>query len=294
MQQWQDKYLAPRIGKEKITFKKVKLIIIDFFTLLVHSVSPHEFPKEPPEKLPRIKSDNQNEVYSICKDMYNNSNQRIDSLEDKAIKLVSFITILFTIISFTFLNIASNGIRYILIVSMVLLMLAILIAFRCVNIKYRQTMFLPSIYYFEGYDTPLEDFNLKNQSEKLLQAAVFNQNVADNTADILKSTRNLLFLSICLVVIAFLIGAFSYEREAKSSAVKSENSSSVNSLEQEIKSFTGTLETINDNLIKINDLNNSKINELTKRLNESEEKSNNLSIKINEIEKRMDNKKSDH
>lgn len=288
MKQWQDKYLAPIIQREKFTLKKVKTTIIDFFILLVHSLSPHEIPKEPPEKLPKIMSENENDVYSICKDMYNSSNQRIDSLEDKATKLVTFISILFTIISFVFLNIASNVIKYILIVSMIILLLALLTAFRCVNIKYRKTMFLSSIYDFESNDKPIEDFNLNSQSQKLLQAAIYNQNIADNTADVLKSTRNLLFLSICIVAIAFLIGGISYVNQEKATIVKIENPSSTDSLQKELKEISEALSTINKSLSDSNDLSNLKIYELTEKLNETEEKYNELFSKIIEIEKRID------
>ncbi|KQL33362.1 hypothetical protein [Psychrobacillus sp. FJAT-21963] len=288
MQQWQDKYLAPQVGKKKFSFKKVKHIIVDFFVLLIHSLSPHEFPKEPPEKLPKIKSKNYNEIYNICKDMYSSSNERIDSLEDKAIKLVSFITILFTLISFAFLNIASIGVKYILLASMVLLLLAILISFRCVNIKSRQSMFLPSIYDFESFEQPVENFKLNNFSEKMLQAAVFNQNVADNTADILKSTRNLLFLSICSIVIAFLIGAFSYKSQTKMTVVKIENPVSVSLLEQEIIESNKTLESISNSLININDLNQSKIHELSQQIKESEKRYSEIASKISEMEKKID------
>ncbi|WP_440970921.1 coiled-coil domain-containing protein [Peribacillus frigoritolerans] len=288
MQQWQDKYLAPEIGKEKLSLKRVKHTIRDFFTLLIHSLSPHEIPKEPPEKLPKIKSNNHNEIYDICKDMYSDSNDRIDGLEDKAIKLVSFITVLFALISFAFLNIASAGVKYILMASMVLLLLAILTSFRCVNIKSRQSMFLPSIYDFDSFEKPVENFNINNYSEKMLQAAVFNQNVADNTADILKSTRNLLFLSICLIVIAFLIGAFSYKSQTKTTVVKIENPVSVSSLEQEIKESNKTLDLISNELSNINDQNRSEFNELAQQLKASEEKYNELATKINEMEKRLD------
>lgn len=288
MQQWQEKYLAPQIDKEKLSLKKVKSIIVGFFTLLIHSLSPHEYPKEPPEKLPKIKSENHNEIYNLCKDMYDSSHERIDSIEDKAIKLVSFITVLFALISFAFINIASAGVKYILLASMMLLLLAILIAFRCVNIKSRQSMFLPSIYDFDSFEKPVENFKLNNYSEKMLQAAIFNQNVADNTADILKSTRNLLFLSICLIVIAFLIGAFSYKSQTKTSVVKIENPVSVSLLEEEIKESNKILDSISNNLSTINDQNQTKINELSQQLKESEEKYKELLSKINEIERRLD------
>jgi hypothetical protein len=288
MQQWHDKYLAPQVGKEKLSYKIVKNTIFEFFILLIHSLSPHEFPKEPPEKLPKIKSKNHNEIYNICKDMYTGSNQRIDNLEDKAIKLVSFITVLFALISFAFLNIASTGVKYILLASMLLLLLAILISFRCVNIKSRQSMFLPSIYDFDSFEKPVEDFDLNNYSEKMLQAAVFNQNVADNTADILKSTRNLLFLSICLIVIAFLIGAFSYKSQTKTTVVKIENPMSFSSLQQEIKECNKTLDSISKDFSHINNLNQSENSKLAEQLKETQDKYNELASKMDEMEKRLD------
>lgn len=286
-EEWYDKYLPPLIGKEKFSFKRGFKYIKDFWLLLVHSLSPHEFPKEPKEKLPNIQSKNQSEIYGICKDIYNGSHDRIDKLEDKAIKLLSYITALFALISFAFLNIASIGIKYILIVSMVILLLSIIISFRCVNVKGRQSMFLPSIYNFD-YGKPIENFNLNLYSKKMLEAAVFNQNVADNTADILKAARNMLILAISLSAVALLIGAFSYNNQPKPMLIKIDNLMPYNGIENKLNETNNILNTINNNQINFNQSTNIEISQLTQRVIDSEEKYNNLLSQLRELEKRID------
>ncbi|WP_035295400.1 hypothetical protein [Brevibacillus thermoruber] len=286
MEQWFDKYLPPQIGKEKFSLKRMFRYVKDFWQLLIHSLSPHEFPKEPKEKLPNIQSPNHSEIYSICKDMYNSSNDRIDKLEDKAIKLLSYITALFALISFAFLNIASVGVKYILLVSMLMLLLSIIISFRCVNVKGRKSMFLPSIYDFT-YGRPIENFDLKIYSKKMLEAAVFNQNVADNTADLLKAARNMLILAIALSAIAVLIGAFSFNSQPKPTVVKIDSSVSFSVLENKLNETNNILNSISKSLDNFSQINRTKIDDLAQKLNASEEKYNDLLSKLRELEKRM-------
>lgn len=281
MNNWYDKYLPPLIERDKVSFKKIWRFFKDFWILFVHSISPHQFPKGPKEELPNIQSKNSSDVYSICKDIYDSANGRIDKLEDKAIKLLSYVTALFALISFAFLNIASITIKYVLLGSMILLLLAIIISFRCVNIKDRKSIFVADIFDF-SHEKPRETFEVNLFSKKLLTAAIFNQNVADNTADILKSARNMLIVAIMLSAVALILGTFAYQNQPKPTMVKIETPIPLNDLENKLAETNNILKTINDNLTQANQERNTQVKRLSEQLVRLETNYDHLLKRIND------------
>ena len=147
-------------------------------------------------------------VYSVCREFYNDANERIDKLEEKAIKLLSYVSALLHL----YLRIYNTSIiitKLILAISMVLLVLSMLISFRCVNVKGRKSFFIPDVFNFES-DVPKDNFDKKVISKKLLNSAIYNQNIGDNTADILKAARYILALALIVSTIGFITGIRGY------------------------------------------------------------------------------------
>lgn len=262
---WTEKYLCPLVENDKFRWKKVKSIIKDFIEIIIHSLSFHKQPKEPLEQLPEFSSKNDELIYNVCKEFYNNANDRIDKLEDKAIKLLSYISAIFAFISFTFVNTALVFTKVMLIISLIALVLAIIISFRCVNIKGRKTFFVPSVYSFEK-DVPEEHFDKKIISKVFLNSAIYNQNIADNTADVLKGARYALTIAILISTIGFLGGAFScFTTTLKDSTVKAENHFKVNDIDNKIDITNKTLADISNNIKVLND--NKQLKEQIDKLN---------------------------
>jgi hypothetical protein len=247
---WQDKYLCPLINREKISRKKASKIIKDFFILLLHAISFHEQPKEQPEQLPDFVSQDVDTVYSVCREFYNNANERIDKIEDKAIKLLPYVSALFAFISFIFINTSFFITKVLLIISMGLLVTALLISFRCVSVKGRKTFFLPDIYNFDK-EIPEENFDKKILAKKLLNSAIFNQNVADNIADILKAARNVIALALIICTAGFFFSINGYIEQV--STVKVKNQIDLIALEEKLENTNELLEQINLNLSIIGD-----------------------------------------
>jgi hypothetical protein len=266
MANWQDRYLCPLVKSEKPSLKRIKKIIKDFFILLAHSLSFHEFPKNPPEELPEPRFSDENKGFEICKDMYKNADDRIDKLEEKALKLLTYVTALFAFVSFIFVNTSLLFTKIIIIISLALLLFTIIISFRCVNVKFRKTMFISDLYNFDS-NIPDEKIELKTIYKKYLSYAKYNQNIADNTADILRTARNTLTLAIILSGIGFFIGIFSYINVPKINSTRIENLSIV---EKNVSDTNKILNEIN------NSLKNQKITDdistISKRLDDLEKR----------------------
>lgn len=292
--EWQDKYLSSNIERDKFRFKKVWREVSDFWELFVHAISFHKSPKEPYKELPKFKSQDEDVIYNVCKDFYQSANDRIDKIEDKAIKVLSYVTILFAIISFAFLNTALIVSKTILLFSMLFLLLAILISFRCVNIKGRKVSFLPDVYDFQS-DPPIDNFNKKHIAKKLLNSAIYNQSIADNTADILKAARYMLTIAFVISSIAFIIGINGYFNNApKTNVVKIDNQLNLTEVENRIDKTNSVLDGISKNMDKSGNSRelNDKIDALSKELNSIKSDYNNLLKKVDDLEKREENNES--
>lgn len=280
---WTEKYLCPLIERDRFTWKRVKSVIKDFKELMIHALSFHKQPKGPLEKLPEFKTDDKEIIYTVCKEFYDNANDRIDKLEDKAIKLLSYITALFAFISFAFINTQFVVTKVMLITSMVSLILAIIISFRCVNVKGRKSFFIPDIYDFRS-NVPKESFDKKNISRKLLNSAIYNQNVADNTADILRAARYALAVSIAISIIGFLVGATSYFKvPSQITKVKIENQVELNEIERKLDNTNKSINELNDNVRELND---SK--KLQEQINKLEDELKVYKSNYDDLSKRLD------
>lgn len=213
---WQKRFLAPSVQIQKINlFYYIK----DFFEILIYSIWFHKPYEVPNEELPKFGLfDNADDAYIICHELYDNANKRIKLLEEKAYKLLPYISALFAFISFVFMktSICSSRIFYIL--ALIAMFISILVSFRCVNIKTKMEYFVPTIFDFT-HEKPRPKLNKKYIAHELLEMAIFNQNVADSIADMLKCARHLLVISIVFSIIGFIISAqkivFENQNDAK-------------------------------------------------------------------------------
>lgn len=261
---WQDKYLSPLIEREKISIKKVKKIVKDFFILFRHAVSFHQPAKEPNEELPDFTSQDSDLIYCICKDIYDAANDRIDKLEEKAIKLLSYISAAFAFISFAFVNTSIVFTKLVLLISMGSLILSILISFRCVNIKGRRTLFLPDIFNFSE-EPPKETIDKKRISKSLLNAAIYNQNIADNVADILKVSRYMLAIALVISITGFTTGMVGYFNTPDTiNTVRVDNQVDLSKFGEKLDSINVILNDLNNSVEKISD--NKVLNDQVDRL----------------------------
>lgn len=241
---WQDKYLCPLVERERFKFREIIKIIKRFFILLIHAVSFHKVPKEPKQELPNFTSEDEVTALSTCKEFYQKSNERIEKLEEKSLKLLTYVTALFAIISFAFINTTITSVKVILLISMLLLLLSIIISFRCVNIKSRKAFFITDVYDFK-YDPPKENFNKMHIAKKLLNSSIYNHNVADNTADILKAARYILTLAIIICAIGLVIGINGFfDNNSKENTVIIENQIDLSPIANQISETNTSLDQI--------------------------------------------------
>lgn len=281
---WTEQYLCPLVERDKFKWNKVGNILKDFFEVMIHALSFHKQPEKPLKELPELKDDNIELSYTVCKEFYKDANDRLDKLEDKAMKLVSYISALFAFISFAFINTQFIATKIILMTSIIFLILAIIISFRCVNVKGRQALFIPDVYNFEG-DVPEENFSKKNISKKLLNHAIYNQNIADNTADILRAARYALAVSIIISLIGFFIGLNSYlNTSTKINKVNIENQIELTNIENDLKKTNKSIDELNDNVKNLDDS-----HKLQDEINELKEELKTVKNEYNELSNKLDN-----
>ena len=234
-----------------------------------YSLSLHKYPEPPKEKLPDFQSNDDEFIYITCSNLYDDANSRIDSLEDKAFKLLSYVTALFAFISFVFVNLNFMITRVFLSLGVLFLFIAMMISFRCINIKGRKKIFLPSIYNFKKKN-PIDNFDRKKISKEMLNSAIYNQNIADSTADILNGIRYAVIIAIIFSVIGILFGIGSYSNKSEVESINTNNQISIDGIEDKLQEQNLILkENINSNITlekdeyyeeKIKEINESLIN----------------------------------
>lgn len=181
-------YLSPLVEKDfsiKGIWERFKRVL----PIMWHGIIPHKNAQNPPTELPDINVSVTDEsiLFSTTMEIYKEANDRIEKLEEKAFKLLTYISALSALILYFLSRIASAISSVFIIVSIILLFIAIILSLRCIGTKTRKSIFIDTIYNFEN-SPPVQ--NSKNQLIKsILDSAVYNQSVADNTADILKASR---------------------------------------------------------------------------------------------------------
>lgn len=195
-------FLSPLIEKE-FNFKKIFKRIFRIFPIMWHGIVPHKNAKFPTKKLPEfsLNSENENILVDTVKEIYKEANERIDNLEEKAFKLLTYISSLSAVVLFLLSKTDTQFVIIFLIFSLIFLFAAILLSLRCINVKIRRTIFIDALFNFEDNEPSQKSKNEIVTS--YLDCAVYNQTVADNTTDILKASRY--FLTFAFLFAFFCI-----------------------------------------------------------------------------------------
>jgi len=197
-------YFPPLIGRKKINFKKI------FFplTIIWHALTPHESAKGAKKKIKgdffNLKDEQIEPYYNSCLQMYQESKARISKLEEKAFKLVSYISALSALLVFFLGQNIELFTKVSVLTAITVLVLALIISLRCVGIKTQYSTHFTTL--FSQY-TKGDSLVLKNRREicaDLCNFTIYNQNVADNTADILKGARYMLTIGIFTTALSLI------------------------------------------------------------------------------------------
>ena len=200
---WQDDYLIKPIERQPFSWQIIKRFVVDWAILIPHALMPHKAPPQPVKELPDL-PDPDERGFKDCEKIYDESLARIDTLEKKAFGLVSYVTALFAVFFFTYSQMADSSGSGWLFVPMSMLVLALVISFRCLSVKSVSQVFINDIYKFDGPTHGTIRFKL---DKCYLNAAVFNQARGDNTADLLRAARMMLASSFVLFLL--VLGAVS-------------------------------------------------------------------------------------
>ncbi len=270
---WQDEYLSPNIESKPLTVKLIWKSIKDFFIFLLHAISPHAYPTPPKLALPDITSDDEHLAFDMCKSLYEASHSRIDNLEDKSMKLLPYITALFAFYSFAYLNIANIPTKVSLLTAMLFLLLSIIISFRCVSVKGRRAIFIPTIYDMDE-KPPKELFKRNTISKGYLKSAIINQSVADNTADILRAARSTLTLALIIGLVGCMVGViglFGAEKTSQDVKILQQNETTilVKSVQDEAIAIRGLTERITSKYEIQQDSENGKLERKNQELSDA-------------------------
>lgn len=249
-------YIFEPIAKDKIMLFKP---IMKNLELIWRSLLPHALPvdREDQIKIDSIDDTNLDIIYDSSLEIYKNSKERISSLESKAFNLMTYISAITAILFFLIDKNINSLTKALAIFSLALLICALLISLRCIGIKTQKTLFIDSMFEFNDNSNP-KSKNKKEISIDLINNALFNQCIADNTADILKASRILLFYGIIFSSITFFTFLLSNEEKEthKIQIVNSKYIDSVytnysNNKQLQIKEINIKLHTLENDIKKI-------------------------------------------
>jgi len=236
---WQDDYLVPPIEGRKFSVQFIKKLLKDFWVLVPHALRPHQEPKGPRLPLPeRIRYDEAS--LRVCERIYDASLGRIDSLEKKAFGLLSYVTALSAVYIFSFSQLATFSGAYFLLLPTSLLLLALVISFRCLRVKTIMQVFINDLFGFDRKSKTIRKLKVHNN---YLSAAIFNDANADNTADMLRAARMILASSVFLFVLisgAVLIAGNKAEQPKLTGLLK-EQTEAVHSLGQSVQALNSQI-----------------------------------------------------
>ena len=233
------KYYPPLVRSKIPRFVDIKNYFGRLLFGLWHTMLPHEMPRDPAQQLPNLQN-NSKELYDVCSDMYRDSKERINKLEQKALNLLPYVSVLFGIVTFTFATVDKPFILNVVTVVIIFLLLSsIIISFRCTSIKCVKTVYVFDIYRIDNGDAK-EDFDLARMSSSLVDCALFNNNVGNNVADMLNMAREYFKVALILGILgaSVVIGLSYYQSR---NATEAKEVSSIESLEMSIKSKFETL-----------------------------------------------------
>ena len=250
------KHIGPLRDKET-DIKKIWKRFKGTFEIIWHGLIPHKAPVEAEKEiLPAYftQTDLDETYYEASKDMYKESQERIKHLEEKAFKLLTYISVLSALLFF-FLGKELSGITNLLVlISIGILVIAMIISLRCVGIKTQKAFFINAIFNFDN--TPIDSKKSNEISAELMNCAVYNQSVSDNTADILKASRYMLSIAIITTVLAlilfFTVNDNSPKTKIQNVSVEFRDTTIVDTFKESIDNQSNMLDQINENMKNLN------------------------------------------
>jgi len=241
-------FLYEPINTDKINIPKS---LKNNLALIYHSLLPHSFPIEPKSKITEesIKEKDVDLIYESSLEIYKDSKERISSLESKAFNLMTYISAITAILIFLLDKQINQLTKILAIISISILILALLISLRCIGIKTQKTLFINSMFDFKKNKEP-KSRNKKHISVELINSSLFNQNIADNTTDILKASRTLLFYGIIFSTLSFLTYIIPNKKSEIEKDIKSNYTDSIytdykKTKKLEIKEFNNKIDSLN-------------------------------------------------
>lgn len=197
-------HIGPIVDQETDLAKAFKGIK-NTFAIMWHGICPHKSPQPPKEEIKaEYFAGGSESNYSSAQAMYNESQERIKHLEEKAFKLLTYISALSAILFFLLGKEINTTTSVCIVISIIILVIAMVISLRCIGVKTQKAFFIDNLFSFPEDVRP--SVNNRDQiAAGLVNCAVFNQTVADNTADILKASRYFLSIGICTTVIAAIL-----------------------------------------------------------------------------------------
>ncbi len=170
--------------------------------IVLHGLLPHEKIGDPLATLKGTDIGGDDELFfKASTDIYKESTDRIKSLEEKAFKLLNYISIVSALLIYFLGKNASGSFKYSTIGALFFLVMAILVSLRCIGVKQQKAFYIDSVFKFDSANPPTANTK-KEIAASLFNDAVYNNAVADNTADILKAARILLSIGIIFTMVA--------------------------------------------------------------------------------------------
>lgn len=197
----QHEYQAPLVQPEK-KLSEIWKAVKGSWEILKHGLVPHQKAQLPSKKFDSSHIAGDEEfLYQTALEMYKESTGRIDVLEEKGFKLLTYISAVSAILIYFLSKDITGFYKFCVITSLFMLVVAIIISLRCIGVKAQKVIFLDAMFFFNTDEIP-KTKDKKAVVAEILNCAVFNQTVADNTADILRASRIMLSLGILTTIIS--------------------------------------------------------------------------------------------
>lgn len=247
-------YMAPQVLPEK-KISPIWKALKGSFEILIHGLIPHQRAKEPAKKFEKshIGTDD-GYLYETAIEIYKESSTRIDSLEEKGFKLLTYISAVSAILIYFLSKDIEGMYKFCVILSLSFLVIAIIISLRCIGVKSQKALFIDSLFTFQTTSDPTTK-DKKTVTAEILNCAVFNQTVADNTADILRASRIMLSLGIITTIIScvFFLATPGNKDDKKiyQTKVSFADSTFTKSLTSSIKTQESIVKEMNDEILKL-------------------------------------------
>jgi hypothetical protein len=239
-------YLPPQI-KSTYPGKKSGKKIKGFFVILIHALLPHEIPAQPNKKIisDHITEENADIQYDLSLEFFKESNETIDSLEEKGFKLLTYITAIAAVPIYLLTTASQDELRLFIYISLITNGIALLISMRCIGVKIRRGIHLTTLFKFDDLPgTAPVDYDKKRITANLINMSVHNYNVATNTADVYNATRKMLLICMFFTLVACCVHFLPTSSKHKEEPVRNIVSFSDSTFLKELSKKQNTLDSL--------------------------------------------------